>query len=118
MARGGVTLVVAGVLLAGALSRPAPAVAGEHDLYAGLAYLRAGDQRQSAESFTRYCRDEANRDACRRVLRVLPLLDRPLSQDLRDYLAVTIEEQARVRSASTVDSRRATYWSRIFPVFP
>jgi hypothetical protein len=91
----------------------------ERDLYAGLGYLRKGAQSQAVEYLTRY-RDGSRDPAVReRVSRVLPLLQQPLSEDVREYLALTIEESAGGANRELRTSHaRPSYWSRTFPVFP
>ena len=92
--------------------------AAERDLYSGLAYPRTGAQSQAEDSLTRYLDDERDPEIRRNVSRVLPLLKQPLPGDVREYLAVTIEEKAGLRPKGSAESRRPSYWSRIFPVFP
>jgi hypothetical protein len=92
--------------------------AAERDLYAGVAYLRAGAQSQAEDSLTRYLGGEGDPEVRRSVSRVLPLLKQPLPGDVREYLAATIEEKAGLRSKGRGDSLTPGYWSRIFPVFP
>lgn len=94
--------------------------AAERDLYSGLAYLRAGAQIQAEENLTRY-RDEEPDPTIRRIVsRALPLLRQPLAQDVRDYIAVTLEEavRARARVTALAPSRRPRYLLRMFgPLF-
>ncbi len=91
--------------------------ATESDLSTGLAYLRAGAQSQAGEYLARY-RDSSRDPAVReRISRVLPLLKQPLPKDVRDYLAMTIEEGVAGRELRT-SWVRPPYWFRSFPVFP
>ena len=53
-----------------------------------------------------------------KIDRVLPLLRRPLTKEVREYVAATIEEAAFPRSGIRVEAKRPSYWSRMFPVFP
>ncbi len=92
--------------------------AAERDLYAGLAYLRAGAQSQAMDSLTRYRDDERDAEVRQSVSRVLPLLKHPLTVDVREYLASTIENSVGARTKMRVENRRPNYWSRVFPVFP
>ena len=109
--------VAAGVI--GASLAVAPGTqADQADLAAGLAYLRAGAQVEAEVAFARYVGTERDSDVRRSVVRVLPLLKQPLSGDVREYLASTIEGQAGFAPAAQIASRRPSYWSRIFPVFP
>ena len=91
---------IAGLAAAGIvvwLAAAGGACAAERDLYSGLAYLRAGAQAQAAESLTRYRDDERDPGIRGSVSRVLPLLKRPLPEDVREYLAATIEERVAAR---------------------
>ena len=102
-----------GVWLAG----PGYTGAAERDLYAGLASLRAGAQSQAEQHLTRYRDEERDPEIRRNLDRVLPLLKAPLSAEMREYIAVTLEES--VRSAPKIQvSSRPSYWLRMFPVFP
>jgi hypothetical protein len=93
--------------------------AAERDLYSGLASLRAGAQTQAEEQLTRYRDGERDPEILRTLARVLPLLKRPLPEDVREYIAVTLEESVRPRPKMRVESSsRPSYWSRMFPVFP
>ena len=95
------------------------AAASEGDLSSGLSYLRAGEQARAEAALTRYL--DAERDPAVRasITRVLPLLKQPLSGDVREYLASSIEERVGARPVGAADkSGRPNYWSRIFPVFP
>lgn len=86
--------------------------------YFGLAYLRAGAQTQAEENLTRY-RDEEPDPRIRQIVsRALPLLKEPLTQDVRDYIAVTLEEAVRARLPALALSRRPRYLLRMFgPLF-
>jgi hypothetical protein len=108
-------IVLAGIGL-GLVS--APTGAAERDLYSGLAYLRAGAQTRAEESLTRYREEEANPEIRRSVDRVLPLLKRPLSEEVREYIAANLEERVRVASRMRAERTPLSYWSRMFPVFP
>lgn len=92
--------------------------AAERDLYSGLAYLRAGAQSQAADSLAKFRDDEPDPEVRRSVSRVLLLLRQPLPEDVREYLALTIEEKVAARPPVPARSRSSAYWSRIFPVFP
>ena len=94
------------------------APAAERDLYSGLAYLRAGAQSEAERDLTRYRDEERDAEIRRKVDRVLPLLKRPLTQEVREYVATTIEEAAPPRSRLRAEHIRPSYWSRMFPVFP
>lgn len=100
------------------LAAPGLAGAAERDLYSGLAYLRAGDQSQAEQHFTKY-RDEERDPVIRTgVDRLLPLLKRPLPAEVREYIATTLEEAVRTSLKMRVEASRPNYWSRMFPVFP
>jgi hypothetical protein len=101
--------------LGGAL---ASASAAERDLWSGLAHLRAGAQAEAERDFTRYRNEERDPEMRRRVDRVLPLLRRPLTEEVRQYIALTLEEGARARPPAAESAGKPRYWSRIFPVFP
>jgi hypothetical protein len=97
---------------------PAGAGAAERDLYYGLAYLRIGAQPQAEQHLTRY-RDEERDPVIRQsVDRVLALLKRPLTEEVREYIATTLEESVRARPKTREGSSRPSYFSRMFPVFP
>ena len=98
-----------------------PAGAAERDLYSGLAYLRAGAQTRAEESLARYRDEERDPEIRQSVDRVLPLLKRPLTEEVREYIAASLEERVRVASSMRVESPKSksgSYWSRMFPVFP
>jgi hypothetical protein len=95
------------------LATPRWASTAERDLHAGLAYLRAGAQSQAASYLKRFCEDGNRSETCQEVSRVLPLLQRPLADDVREYLAATIEASEKLTLRGTPN-----YLSRIFPVFP
>jgi len=96
----------------------ATAGAAESDLISGLAHLRAGAQAQAETDLLRYRDGLRNSDARRSIDRVLPLLRRPLSEDVRDYIAATIEESVRPTADARARSARPGFLSRMFPVFP
>jgi hypothetical protein len=110
---------LSGGLLAAAalfLMRPARGDAAERDLYFGLAYLRPGAQTQGERQFVKYRDEEPDATARRNVDRIFPLLKQPLSQELRDYIAVTLEASIRSRLMPAARSPRPSYASRMFPV--
>jgi hypothetical protein len=85
----------------------------ERDLYSGLAYLRAGAQQRAEESLIRY-RDAQRDPGIRRSIdQVLPLLRRPLSDEVREYIAASLEERVQAGPGG-----KPSHWSRMFPVFP
>ena len=93
-------------------------VAADRDLYSGLAYLRAGAQARAEESLVRY-RDEERDPVIRQsVDRVLALLKRPLAEDVREFIAVSLEDSVRARPKIREAGGRPSYWFRMFPVFP
>jgi hypothetical protein len=106
---------VAGVVLY--VGASGTAAGTERDLYSGLAYLRAGAQSEAERSLTRYRDEEPDAEIRRKVDLVLPLLKRTLTQEVRDYIAATIEEAVSSRSSLRFETRRPSYWSRMFPVF-
>ena len=106
------------VLMAGFLTLASGAEADQRDLYSGLAYLRSGAQAEAEAALTQYVATERDSDVRRSITRVLPLLKQPLSKDVREYLASSIEAQAGPPVATALAGRRPGYWSRIFPVFP
>jgi hypothetical protein len=101
-----------------ALGGFASASAAEADLHSGLAHLRAGAQAQAERDFAKYRDGLRDVEARRSIDRVLPLLRRPLSEDVREYLAVTIEEDARLKAEARPRPGRPGFLSRMFPVFP
>lgn len=112
-------LIVAAVVGAAAWAVLAgDGVAADRDLHSGLAYLRAGAQLQAERDLTRYRDEEPNPEVRTKIDRVLPLLRRPLTDEVREYVAVTIEEAVFPRSGALVEGRRPSFWSRMFPVFP
>jgi|SRR5215510_8519510 len=92
--------------------------AAEVDLYSGLAYLRAGAQTQAEEHFTKYCDEGGNPEVRRNVARVLPLLRLPLSEEVRNYIAATLEDSVRATQKLQANGGRPGYRSRMFPAFP
>ena len=94
---------------------PGVAHATEIDLSSALRHLRAGAQAQAEQDFVRYRDGERDADMRRRVDRILPMLKRLLSEDVRDYIAATLEEAAH---ATGQGSARPSYALRMFPVFP
>jgi hypothetical protein len=92
--------------------------AAERDLFAGLAYLRAGAQAEAAIHLKRYLDEERDADVRRSVARALPLLSHPLSEDVREYIAAGIEDSVRAKPKVRAEARSQGYLSRIFPVFP
>ncbi|HEU4369021.1 MAG TPA: hypothetical protein VFV05_12440 [Methylomirabilota bacterium] len=93
-------------------------MAADRDLHSGLAYLRAGAQAEAERDLTRYRDGERDPEILRKIDRVLPLLKRPLTQEVRDYVAMTIEDAVPAKSKMRAESNRPNYWSRMFPVFP
>ena len=101
------------------LAASGPAVAAESDLYSGLAYLRAGAQGQAEQHLMKYRDGELESDVRVCIDRVLPLLKRPLSQDLREYIASSVEDVVtRAKAASRSGRALPGYAARMFPVFP
>jgi hypothetical protein len=96
----------------------AGANAAESDLDVGLAYLRAGAQRLAVETLRKYRNEEKNPDIRKSVDRVLPLLETPLPENVREYIATNLEEHARAMPRAHGMRTRPSYWSRMFPVFP
>src|SRR5262249_24123798 len=103
--------VVAVWLMTAALAK-----ADERDLQYAIAYLRAGAQTQAEQSLAKYRDEQGDADVRRTVDRVILLLNRPLPDDVREYIAVTLEETL-IRPTPVKHSRPA-YFSRMFPVFP
>jgi len=94
-------------------------VAAERDLYSGLAYLRAGSQARAEEHLAKYRDEEGDPVIRKSVDRVLGLLKRPLAEEVREFIAATLEDSIRARPKARQDSGgRPSYWSRMFPVFP
>ena len=101
------------------LAASGPAVAAESDLHSGLAYLRAGAQVQAEQHLLRYRDGEVDSDVRVCIDRVLPLLKRPLSEDVREYIAGSVEEiVTRAKAASRSGRALPGYAARMFPVFP
>lgn len=92
--------------------------ATENDLYVGLTHLRAGEQSQALQYLTRYRDGEQDPEIRRDVALILPLLKQPLAEDVREYLALTLEQRVQRHSQARIESRRPAYRFRIFPVFP
>jgi hypothetical protein len=100
------------------LGAPGWSGADVRDLDSGLAYLRAGSQPQAEEHLTKYRDQERDPEIRNRVSRILPLLGRPLSPEVREYIASTLQEATRGRLESMPDNGPPRYFSRSFPVFP
>jgi hypothetical protein len=100
------------------LTVPGLGWAAESDLDRGLAYLRAGAQPQAVEALTKYRNEERNADIRKSVDRVLPLLVNPLPENVREYIATSLEQGARATPRRQGASARPSYWSRMFAVFP
>jgi hypothetical protein len=94
------------------------ALGAESDLHSGLAHLRAGAQAQAERDLVKYRDGERDPDLRRSIDRVLPLLRRPMNDDVREYVAGTIEESVRVRGDARVRTARPGFLSRMFPIFP
>lgn len=108
-------LVVAGLMV---LAASGAAFGSEADLRAGLAHLRAGAQAEAERDLVKYREAEPDADVRRVVDRLLPLLRRPQSEDVREYIATTLEETVRMKARTRTVQPRADYLSRMFPVFP
>src|SRR5713226_2844508 len=76
-------VVVGGIMIA--VAGGGPAGAAEADLHSGLAHLRAGAQAQAERDLLKYRDGLRDSDARRSIDRVLPLLRRPLTEDVREY---------------------------------
>ena len=100
------------------LAAPGVAPGAERDLGDGLASLRAGAQLQAEQQLTRYRDGELDSEIRRSIDRVLPLLRRPLNEDVREYIAGTIEDGVRGRARLRTERTRPSYALRMFPVFP
>ena len=107
---------VAAIMLA--LAGSGTASATESDLRAGLVHLRAGAQGQAEQDLTKYRDGEQDPDIRRSVDRVLPLLKRPLPEDVREFIAAALEDSVRMKASSRNRRARSSYASRMFPVFP
>ena len=116
--RGSQGLAAIGCMLTLLTATPGPVHGAEQDLTAGLAHLRAGSQAQAAHDLARYREGERDPDVRRSIDRVLRLLKQPLSEDLREYIALSVEEKVRAKAASRGSSARSGFLSRMFPVFP
>ena len=106
------------VMVVGMVVSSGAAGAAESDLDAGLAYLRAGAQAEAEKHLTRYRDEVRDPEARKRLARVLHLLKRPLSDDLREFLAEAVEDSVRPRPKGRAEVTPPDYLSRIFPVFP
>ena len=95
-----------------------PANASEADLQSGLAHLRAGAQAQAERDLLKYRDSLRDSEARRSIDRVLPLLRRPLTEDVREYVAGTIEASVRPTAEAQNTPARRGVLSRMFPVFP
>ena len=117
MARAAIGVAVAGLTLASA--GWAPVGADEGHLQAGLAHLRAGTQAEAERDLATYRDGERDSGVRRSIDRVLPLLRRPLTDDVREYIAGTIEEAVRMKaSTASARPRPSNFLSRMFPLFP
>jgi hypothetical protein len=115
---GRIALAGAVAIMAAVLVGPAAAAPQQRDLDAGLAYLRAGAQAQAEEHLARYRNETRDPEVRHRLGRVLPLLKRPLTDDVREFLAAFVEEGVRLSPTERAQTGRAGYLSRSFPVFP
>jgi hypothetical protein len=108
------------LLLALALlvSTPQLGAAAERDLSLGLGYLRAGSQIEAERHLTRYRDTERDPEIRTTLDRMLPLLKRPLPEEVREYMARTIEDSVRAKPRTVSEIGRRSYLSRMFPVFP
>jgi hypothetical protein len=102
----------------GCLAWAGSATAAERDLHSGLAHLRAGAQAEAERDLTRFRDEERDPEVRRKIDRVLFLLRRPLTPEVREYVATTIEEAVPPRATVRMERGRPSYWSRMFPVFP
>jgi hypothetical protein len=100
------------------LAEAAPGGAAERDLRSGVAYLRAGAQLEAEQLLMKYRDEEPDAAIRRNVDRVLPLLRQPLTPELREYIAGTLEETVRSGQMSGAPGPRPGYALRMFPVFP
>ena len=100
------------------LTASAAAGAAESDLVSGLTHLRAGAQAQAERDLLKYRDGERDSGIRRSIDRVLPLLRRPLTEDVREYIAGTIEESVRFKAYARTRPARPSFLSRMFPVFP
>ena len=73
---------------------------------------------EAEQYLTRYHDDSRDPHVRRSIGRVLPLLKRPLPEDLREYIAGTIEDIVARAKASAPPGRPPSYSARMFPVFP
>jgi hypothetical protein len=101
-----------------ALAGSGSASATESDLRAGLAHLRAGAQGQAEQDLTKYRNGEPDSDIRQSIDRVLPLLKRPLPEDVREFIAGALEDKVRMKADPRSRRARPSYASRMFPVFP
>ena len=92
--------------------------AAEQDLSSGLVHLRAGRQVQAAQDLVRYRDGERDPEIRRSIERVLRLLKEPLSEELREYIALTLDEGVRRKAGARTPDVRPGFVSRMFPVFP
>ena len=92
--------------------------AAETDLVSGLAHLRAGAQAQAERDLLNYRDGLRDSDVRRSIDRVLPLLRRPLTEDVREFIAATIEESVRPKADARAQPVRPGFVSRMFPIFP
>lgn len=113
-----VTWRCAMLLVSVLLVAPAVTDAAEQDLHAGLAHLRAGDQARAEHDLVKYRDGERNVEIRTSIDRVLPLLRRPMTEEMREYVAKTIEERVQRGRERRSGSLRASSASRMFPVFP
>ena len=105
-------------LLALLTTGPAVVHAAEQDLASGLGHLRAGSQVQAAQDLARYRDGERDPEIRRSIDRVLHLLKEPLSEELREYVALTLDESIRLKVRARIPDVRPGFVSRMFPVFP
>jgi hypothetical protein len=109
-------LALAGI--AAWLAAAGPAAAADADLHSGLAYLRAGAQTEAEQHLMRYREGSRDSDVRVGIDRALALLKQPLAEDVREYIADTIEDIVRMNAEPRGRPARPTYAVRMFPVFP
>ncbi len=75
----------------------------DSDFYSGVAYLRAGDLVRAEQDLVRFRGDAKGHAVRASIDRALKLMKEPLPDEVREYIAATLEE-ARTHSGGVSES--------------
>src|SRR4029077_18114387 len=99
-------MIVFFYLLALLVTWPAIVHAAEQDLTSALGHLQAGRQIEAAKNLERYRAGVHYTEIRRSIDRVLRLLREPLSEELRGYIALTLDESIRRKTGQRTSALR------------